>query len=230
MNGSILLEIHNFPKAEYAHTSAWAASVLRQNISDGQLVPGVRLSEQLLSERLGISRNTLRGAFTMLIAESIVRHIPNRGVFVAAPGIEEVREIYSLRRIIEPGAMLWGYPTLTLLNRLTETVAMSRAARKSNDIIAMASANQEFHRTVISLSGSISLEKIMDRILAQMRLVFHAMDPIPHFHAHYIERKDNLVHLLRAGRRQEAAAVLCNYLDAAEQELIDYLKKTDRQN
>lgn len=88
--------------AEHAHTTAWIASVLRNRIAAGELAPGCKLSEQALATAIGVSRNTLRQAFTILAGESIVSRIPNRGVFVASPGVEEVREIYRIRRVIEP--------------------------------------------------------------------------------------------------------------------------------
>ena len=92
--------------AEHAHTTAWIASRIRNGIAGGELTPGTKLSEQSLSAALGVSRNTLRQAFTALAEESIVRRIPNRGVFVASPGPEDVREIYRVRRAIEPAAVL----------------------------------------------------------------------------------------------------------------------------
>ena len=105
-------------QAEHAHTTAWIASVLRARIAAGQLTPGSKLSEQSLSASLGVSRNTLRQAFTTLAGESIVTRIPNRGVFVAAPGVEEVREIYRVRRTIEPAAVLWGRPSAEELDAM----------------------------------------------------------------------------------------------------------------
>ena len=44
----------------------------------------------------------------MLAGESVVQRIPNRGVYVAAPGVEDVREIYRVRRLIEPAAARLG--------------------------------------------------------------------------------------------------------------------------
>ena len=58
--------------ATHAHTGAWVAGVLRSQISAGQLPPGTKLSEQKLSQALGVSRNTLREAFTVLAGESVV--------------------------------------------------------------------------------------------------------------------------------------------------------------
>lgn len=212
--------------AEHAHTTAWIASVLRSRIAAGELTPGSKLSEQSLSTSLGVSRNTLRQAFTILAGESIVRRIPNRGVFVASPGAEEVREIYRIRRTIEPAAVLWGELTPQILNDMEAIVQRAQAARNAGSVADMADANQALHRAVVGLTGSQTLQELMDRVLAEMRLVFHAMASAPDFHSHYVERNVELVKRLRAGEREEAAAGLRAYLDAAEAELLGHLAGT----
>ncbi|TDL38010.1 GntR family transcriptional regulator [Arthrobacter nitrophenolicus] len=212
--------------AEHAHTTAWIASVLRSRIAAGELTPGSKLSEQSLSASLGVSRNTLRQAFTILAGESIVTHIPNRGVFVASPGEEEVREIYRIRRTIEPAAVLWGELTPQTLDEMEAIVQRAQAARNAGSVTDMADANQALHRAVVGLTGSATLQELMDRVLAEMRLVFHAMASAPDFHSHYVERNVELVKRLRAGEREEAATGLRAYLDAAEAELLGHLAGT----
>ncbi|MET3772844.1 GntR family transcriptional regulator [Arthrobacter nitrophenolicus] len=212
--------------AEHAHTTAWIASVLRNRIAAGELTPGSKLSEQSLSTSLGVSRNTLRQAFTILAGESVVTRIPNRGVFVASPGAEEVREIYRIRRTIEPAAVLWGELTPRTLDEMEAIVQRAQAARNAGSVTDMADANQALHRAVVGLTGSATLQELMDRVLAEMRLVFHAMASAPDFHSHYVERNVELVKRLRAGEREEAAAGLRAYLDAAEAELLGHLAGT----
>lgn len=212
--------------AEHAHTTAWIASVLRSRIAAGELTPGSKLSEQSLSTSLGVSRNTLRQAFTILSGESIVTHIPNRGVFVASPGVNEVREIYRIRRTIEPAAVLWGELTPQVLDHMETIVQRAQTARNAGAVTDMADANQALHRAVVGLTGSATLQELMDRVLAEMRLVFHAMASAPDFHSHYVERNVELVKRLRAGEREEAAAGLRAYLDSAEAELLGHLAGT----
>lgn len=209
--------------AEHAHTTSWVASVLRNRIAAGELTPGSKLSEQALSTALGVSRNTLRQAFTTLAGESIVRQIPNRGVFVASPGAEEVREIYRVRRAIEPAAVLWSSPSPETLDTMEAVVQRAQAARDAGSVTDMADANQAFHREVVGLTGSETLQALMDRVLAEMRLVFHAMSAAPDFHSHYVDRNVQLVKRLRAGESQRAAEELRDYLDAAEAELLGHL-------
>ncbi|MCQ6270146.1 GntR family transcriptional regulator [Pseudarthrobacter sp. R1] len=209
--------------ATHAHTGAWVAGVLRARISAGQLPPGTKLSEQKLSAALGVSRNTLREAFTVLAGESVVHRIPNRGVYVAAPGGDDVREIYRVRRVIEPAAVLWGDLTDDALDRLDAIIARAREALATGSVTGMGDANQELHKALVGLSGSASLDELMEKVLAEMRLVFHAMATTPDFHSHYVERNAALVAQIRSGRREEAAAELRRYLDAAEQELLAHM-------
>lgn len=206
----------------HAHTGAWVASVLRARVAEGQLLPGAKLSEQELSEALGVSRNTLREAFSVLDHELIITRIPNRGVFVASPGVAGVKEIFAVRRVIEPAAVLWGQgPDFQALSGV---ISDAMAARAGANITAMADANQRFHEELVRATGSELLQELMTRVLAQMRLVFHAMSDAPDFHSPYVELNAALVKLLEAGNREEAATGLRSYLDHAELELLAHLE------
>ncbi|ALG28190.1 GntR family transcriptional regulator [Glutamicibacter halophytocola] len=210
-------------KAPHAHSSVWAANLLRTRIAEGELLPGDKLSEQSLAESLGLSRNTLRESFTLLDSELIITRIPNRGVFVASPDADDVREIYAVRRTIEPACLAWG-PELDL-EQLGTIIVEARAALAAGDIPRMASANQAFHQQLVRSSDSSLVQELMGRVLARMRLVFHAMSDAPDFHSHYVEQNARLVELLREGQRDEAATALRGYLDKAEAELLEHINR-----
>jgi DNA-binding GntR family transcriptional regulator len=209
--------------AVHAHTGAWVAQVLRRRISAGDLRPGAKLAEQALSEELEVSRNTLREAFAALAAESIVQRVPNRGVFVALPDAEAIRDVYQVRRMLEPAALLWGELTEEREEELRGIRESIVGALGSGDADGMAGANQRLHDAIVAMSGSPTLSTVMDRTLARMRLVFHGMANPSGFHAPYAERNLRLLDLVLAGRREEAAQALRGYLDAAERELLEHL-------
>jgi DNA-binding GntR family transcriptional regulator len=56
--------------------------LLRTHIMEGLFPPGTRLSEEVLGQALGVSRNTLREAFRLLCHERLAVHQMNRGIFV----------------------------------------------------------------------------------------------------------------------------------------------------
>jgi len=203
---------------KHAETGLWVAAQLRSRIEAGQLKPGSKLAEEALREALGVSRNTLREAFAALHSEHIVTRIPNRGVFVAHPTVDDIREIYRVRRFLEPSAVLWSGAVST--EPLAAIVKAARAAAADGDIPGMAGANQDFHRAIVDRAGSERLNSLMDQVLAEMRLVFHSMAADPAFHEPYVEGNAKIVKLLKAGDRAAAADFLSAYLDRAEAQLL----------
>lgn len=74
---------------------------LRREIVSGRLSPGQRLVELELCAALDVSRTVLREAFRQLEAEALVELIPHRGVVVASIGLDEARQIYEVRGVVE---------------------------------------------------------------------------------------------------------------------------------
>src|SRR3954451_16364974 len=86
-------------------TAERVSDILRSRIAEGYFPPGTRLSEDSIGGALGVSRNTLREAFRLLTHERLLAHELNRGVFVRVPSIEDVVDIYRVRKIIECAAV-----------------------------------------------------------------------------------------------------------------------------
>src|SRR5438876_12426443 len=75
---------------------------LREGIEGGSLQPGARLRIDALKEELGMSATPVREALRMLQADGLVTHEPHRGMGVAQFSIEDTREVYRLRALLEP--------------------------------------------------------------------------------------------------------------------------------
>lgn len=78
---------------------------LRHAIMSFQLLPGDRLVERDLCERLGVSRTSVREALRHLEAEGLVEHAGNRGPRVTVITLEDARDIYELRCVLESMAV-----------------------------------------------------------------------------------------------------------------------------
>src|ERR1700759_3508452 len=93
---------------ELPHVIRQAASLrhqvtesLRLAIIDCRLLPGQKLIERELCERLEISRPLLREALQQLQAEGLVTTVLHKGPYVTLIGSDEGGEIYQVRTPLE---------------------------------------------------------------------------------------------------------------------------------
>ena len=179
-------------------------SALREAISDGEFEPGQQLSEIRAAERFDCSRNTLREAFAMLGAQGLVHRKPNRGVFLAIPDVDFVRDLYLARAALEPAGVRWG--TFDDPGALVTLTASAREHLDEPGHAMVSNINQRFHRALVASLGSVSLDREMSNLLARMRLSFLRVIPrYPDLHASHIDGNVELATLIAEGKREDAA-------------------------
>lgn len=222
-----------------ASTAARVADVLRTRITEGSLAPGTRLSEEDIGTALGVSRNTLREAFRLLGYERLLVHEFNRGVFVRKLTVDDVRDLYQVRRILECGAVRRaaerfggagpsgaassddeGERWAALLDPARAAVEEGEAAAARGDWLDVGTANMRFHQAVSALAQSPRVDEAMRHLLAELRLVFHVMAAPQAFHQAYLPHNRAILELLVERDFAGADAAMAAYLDAAEAQLV----------
>ena len=214
-----------------ASTAGRVADVLRTRITEGHLRPGTRLSEEDIGAALGVSRNTLREAFRLLGHERLLVHEFNRGVFVRRLTVDDVRDLYQVRRILECGAVrrvaerLPADPALAerlpdLLGPVRAAVEEGESAAERAEWVEVGTANMHFHQGVADLAESPRVTEAMDHLLAELRLVFHVMDAPQAFHQAYLPGNRAILEQLAAGDLAGAESAIGSYLDTAEAQLV----------
>jgi len=87
-------------------------------------------------------------------------------------------------------------------------------------------ANMHFHQCLVGLGGSRRIDDITRRLLAELRLVFHAAANPEVLYGPYVGRNRALLDLLvagqagQAGQAEEAAEDLGQYLRDSEEQLL----------
>src|SRR6202051_2975418 len=74
---------------------------LRPSIIPGPLAPGSRLIERELIAMMGVSRTVIREALRQLESEGLVAIVPNKGPIGRTLTVEEARDIYAIRAVLE---------------------------------------------------------------------------------------------------------------------------------
>ncbi|WP_136247445.1 GntR family transcriptional regulator [Halomonas borealis] len=193
---------------------------IRRLLVDGELVPGQRLSESALGERLGVSRNTLREAFRSLAHEGLVTHRPHRGVFVTTPSLASLIDIYRLRRFIECRALRDAWPGHPAVRRMREAVDQARASREREDWGAVGTHNMAFHAAIVALADSERLDTFYRQLSAELRLAFSGVADPQWLHAPYVEMNQRVLTIFEAGDVDAAATLLEQYLSQSERTVL----------
>lgn len=75
---------------------------LTKAIGAHRLLPGTKLAEQKLATHFGVSRTLVRQALFQLSQNRLIRlEEPARGAFVATPSVDESRQVFAVRRMLE---------------------------------------------------------------------------------------------------------------------------------
>src|SRR3989344_5104122 len=85
---------------ESSSTSA-IVDALTRAIVEHRLQPGTKLAEQKLADHFGVSRTLVRQALFQLAQNRLVTLEPARGAFVSTPSVEEARQVFAVRRMLE---------------------------------------------------------------------------------------------------------------------------------
>lgn len=204
---------------ERVSTAERVADVLRTRITEGDLPPGTRLSEEAIGAALRVSRNTLREAFRLLTHERLLVHELNRGVFVRTLSKQDVADLYRLRKVVECGALRYAHVAEDDLKRVHKIVDEAEQAAADEEWVAVGTHNLRFHQALCGLAGSPRVVDMMRGVLAELRLVFHVMGDPRQFHEPYIERNREILRVLGTQDRDRAERLLSDYLDDAEQQI-----------
>jgi DNA-binding GntR family transcriptional regulator len=133
-----------------------AAATLRAAILDGELRPGQRISQEAWAERAQVSMIPVREALRALAGEGLVTYRPRRGYTVTELDLEELEEVYRLRRLLETDALRRGVARATAadLESLEEAADACSAAAAAGDVAGQLAANRRFHDRLHALAGS----------------------------------------------------------------------------
>ena len=131
-----------------------AAEMIRDLIRRGELLPGEKVHQVEVARNAGVSRSPLREALRTLAAEGLVKYETNRGYVVRRLRMEELAEIYKLRRLLEAEMMRHLHkPGEDVLERMAGHLADMEAAIERGDFAALTAAYRKFHEEMFRLSG-----------------------------------------------------------------------------
>jgi DNA-binding GntR family transcriptional regulator len=133
-----------------------ALAELRDSILSGELPPGAPLRLEELAERLGMSISPVREAVRRLESLGLAIHVPHRGARVSELALDDLRDTYEVRLVLEPLAVSKAAARFT--DRDAETARRHLTeyglARERSELLQARTVHTAFHFTLYAAAGS----------------------------------------------------------------------------
>lgn len=213
---------------ELTSTVDRVAEELRRAVFEGELESGTPLREIALAASLGVSRPTVREALTILVAEGLATREPNKGVSVAQPDPESVRDVCRARAVLEI-AGVWRWHEATEEDR----AAVRRALVAYTDAVDAGASYQELnerhlaiHLSLVGLTGSPRLVAMAASLIGELKLALAQIDRVRRNAHDQAGSHAHLVRLLEGGDVEAAVADIEQHLARAEVDITEALGRT----
>lgn len=150
--------------AEDRHTSAadLAYSSLRREILTGRLAADTPINQIRFANELGISRVPVRDALQRLESEGLITVLPNRRAVVTKLTLNELREIFEIRAVLEGLCARRAFANITK-DDMRELKAMVAAMLRAEDTDTYLVKHEAFHNLLAERSGMPRLRKELVR-------------------------------------------------------------------
>lgn len=177
--------VEHRPEVDRVHGAIFDAAM------DRRLLPGARLTEASLCALFDCSRSTVRAALAELAHDKIVLLQPNRGASIWQASAQEVRDVFSLRSMLECSVLerLQTLPDLAQrLQPLHRMVEREERAFLQRDRISWLRLSNAFHVELAGLLGNPELTDLLASLCARTTLFIaladHTADSTCSFHEH----------------------------------------------
>ncbi len=204
---------------ESSTTSVIVESLTRA-IVEHRLQPGTKLAEQKLADHFGVSRTLVRQALFQLTQNRLIRLEPARGAFVAAPTVDEARQVFAVRRMLEAEMTRAFVRQITpaKVRALREHIAQEKAAVEKDDGASSNELLGDFHVRMAELMGNEVLAQILRDLVSRSSLIslmYQRAGAARHSQQEHVE----LVKAMAAKDEERAVRLMTDHLLHVEESL-----------
>ncbi len=150
---------------------------IKNKIINKELRPAEQIVEMDVADASGISRTSIRSAIRRLGYEGLLVVRPNRGAYVANPSLEELRDIFACKRLLETEAIRLASHQITQiqLQQMEQLVNKSPQSFYEKNFSAFLALNKEFHMIIAQASQNLCYIKYIDELLTKSNvfLIFY---------------------------------------------------------
>ncbi|WP_028996276.1 GntR family transcriptional regulator [Azohydromonas australica] len=149
------------------------AEAITTAIVERRLMPGTKLAEQQIADIFKVSRTLVRQALNQLSRDRLVTLEPARGAFVAQPSVDEARQVFEVRKMLESAMLkqLCARITDVQVAELRAHLKSERAAVTRTDVPGRTRLLADFHVVLARMLGNEVLAQMLTDLLSRSSLI-----------------------------------------------------------
>jgi DNA-binding GntR family transcriptional regulator len=204
-------------------------------IVERRLMPGTKLAEQQIADIFGVSRTLVRQALNQLSRDRLVTLEPARGAFVAKPSVQEARQVFEVRAMLEAAMVKQLCAVVTnaqiaelrqhmraeadaQIAELRQHMRAEAAAVARTDVSGRTRLLADFHVVLARMLGNQVLAELLEDLLTRSSLIA-LMYQSSHSAEHSQEEHVAIVDALERRDARAAVRLLESHLGNVERNL-----------
>ena len=219
------MENLTLPRATRRGLTDEVLDALRTAIVTGQLRPGQWLVESVIAEQMQVSRGPLREALRRLQQEGLVTVVPNKGTRVTVLSEEDVRELHTLRALLEGFAVRQlcreGQAGPAIV-QLEKTLAKMHSAADVKDMATFSQLDFAFHEAILTSTSMPRLHGLWNSLNGLLLIwLLSVQSAVRQCLSAVLEEHDQIVEAIKARDAEAAERLLRDHIvERGEQILL----------
>jgi len=200
---------------------------LEEDIINGKYKEGDAITEQKISDDLGVSRTPVREAFHRLEKEGLLKLVPNKGAVVIGVTVNDLVDIYKIRMRLDGLATRMATLNITEEDKikLTENVELTEFYISKNDTEKIKNLDSSFHEIIYNASGSRIISKILSDLHRSTKRYRKISLSVPKRLPKSIEEHKRILQAVLSGDCDAADSLASLHVEHALENVLAAIKK-----
>lgn len=205
---------------------------IEQAILLGEFAAHARLDETQLAARFKVSRTPVREALKQLVASGLLEHRPNRGVFVRAPSVQELLEMFEVMAELEAlcgrlAARRVNQEDMQTLRTLSQACEQ---AMESGDSDRYYRANERLHDALYRLSGNRFLQEQATTLHRRLQPYRRLQLRVPYRMRQSMDEHHQIIEAVCQGQAEQAASAIRSHITIQGEKFNDLVADLSQMN
>jgi DNA-binding GntR family transcriptional regulator len=203
--------------------------LIKEDILNGTLEPGMALVEARLADEFGVSKTPVREALIRLRLDGLVRIERFRGARVAEPSVQDVQEICMLRRWIEGGIAeeLAKSRPAAALEELRINIEAAGTALTVGDERRYLDEIREFDHILARAVGNSLAARVLSDLYNIFGLIGAATLTVPERRRRSVDEHLDIYTSIIDGKPDDAVAATINHIRSIESDYLQAVLERD---